>query len=294
MFVVGGKIMLQSNGLNKEMLDAFKYWILERHRIHIAKDIEHLPPPWTEDKILQTYRFCNVHREDDTVTRWIKENIRDPHDGDPYLWLNVTLARIINWPQTLAEIGYVERWDAAVADYVRRTVQARQLTGKKTFTSAYMVTGTESKGMSKINFTILLVGRVWTYKEELCQCSRLAEAEEVLTQAKGISTFLAGQIIADMKYTVALRGADDWWTWCAPGPGSVRGLNRLHNRPIEKQISVAQFRAEMDELMTQIPAMQLHAQDVQNCLCEFDKWCRVKFNEGTAPKQMYVPHEERT
>jgi hypothetical protein len=32
----------------------------------------------------------------------------------------------------------------------------------------------------------------------------------------------------------------------------------------------------------------LHAQDIQNCLCEFDKYERVRLGEGT-PKQLYKP-----
>lgn len=256
----------------------------------MKKDIEELPPPWTPDKILQDYRFCNVHREDDRVTRWIKDNLRDEFDGDPYLWLNITLARIINWPPTLREIGYLPVWNAEIADYVRRCVVARQLTGAKTFTSAYMVTGTESKGMKKVDFTLILTGRVWALKDMLLECISLKEAAEVLTQAKGISTFLAGQIIADMKYTSALRGAPDWWTWCAPGPGSVRGMNRLHGRDIEYRLPDDKFLAEMDELMGLVPRLELHAQDVQNCLCEWDKYSRVFNNEGTRPKQLYVPY----
>jgi len=35
------------------------------------------PGPWTEDGILQQFRFCNVHREDDTTTIWLRENVRE-------------------------------------------------------------------------------------------------------------------------------------------------------------------------------------------------------------------------
>ena len=32
----------------------------------------------TDDFAFQNYRFCNVHREHDRVTIWVKENIREP------------------------------------------------------------------------------------------------------------------------------------------------------------------------------------------------------------------------
>jgi len=33
------------------------------------------PPPWTIDEILQKYRFCNVRRADDRVSKWLIENV---------------------------------------------------------------------------------------------------------------------------------------------------------------------------------------------------------------------------
>ena len=31
-------------------------------------------PPWTNDNVLANVRFCNVRREDDAVTRWIRSH----------------------------------------------------------------------------------------------------------------------------------------------------------------------------------------------------------------------------
>jgi hypothetical protein len=43
---------------------------------------------------------------------------------------------------------------------------------------------------------------------------------------EGLGPFYIGQIIADLKYVEPLKSAKDWWTYCVPGPGSQRGLNR--------------------------------------------------------------------
>jgi hypothetical protein len=34
----------------------------------------------------------------------------------------------------------------------------------------------------------------------------------------------------------------------------------------------------------------LHAQDLQNCLCEFDKYERARLGQGV-PKQIYTPNQ---
>lgn len=52
--------------------------------------------PWTTDPILQQYRFCCVFREDDRVTRWFRENVREPMRGSPDVFLATVLFRWFN------------------------------------------------------------------------------------------------------------------------------------------------------------------------------------------------------
>jgi hypothetical protein len=86
-------------------------WIEEREAIRLRREAGE-PPPWTADPILATWSFCNVHREDDRVTRWIAEHWRKPHADDPDLWFAMAVARFVNWPGTLAELGWPVPWDA--------------------------------------------------------------------------------------------------------------------------------------------------------------------------------------
>jgi hypothetical protein len=100
---------------------------------------------------------------------------------------------------------------------------------------------------------------------------------------------MAGQVIANLKYVEPLRSADDWWT----GPGSRRGLNRALGRPVNAPWSEREWRTAFDRLYAHIkPALKragirLHAQDLQSCLCEFDKYERARLGEGT-PKRRYA------
>lgn len=276
--------------MDTDQLANFTYFVNERSLIHLRKDIEGLPPnKWTDDPILQTYRFCNVRREDDRVTRWIAKNWRQPADGHKSLPAAMLLARIINLPATLMAIGYPWHWER---DKFIATINRLMETGNKVWTSAYMVTGTESKGMTKAEYTALLMDRASAFLPFLPTDS-LADASECIQHVKGISTFLAGQVIADLKYTKNFRSATDWWTFAVPGPGSVRGLHRLHQRNYNKPMGESQFQQELAELNDrttgQIP--ELHFQDLQNCLCEWDKYQRALHEQGT-PKQHYLPSKE--
>ena len=64
----------------EEKIDSYFNYINERQAIYINK-VSGAEFPWTDDEILQTYSFCNVFRELDTVTIWLRENWRERY-GD--------------------------------------------------------------------------------------------------------------------------------------------------------------------------------------------------------------------
>jgi hypothetical protein len=102
---------------------------------------------------------------------------------------------------------------------------------------------------------------------------------------------MAGQIIADLKNTYGhpLYVAPDKATWSCPGPGSLRGLgwiNHGSNDPIPRghyHGMMELIRHEMyDNMGLEIP---MDNQDLQNCLCEFDKYMRVKTGVGASKRR---------
>jgi hypothetical protein len=45
------------------------------------------------------------------MTAWLRRNWRKPHADHPDFWFAMTVARVVNEPETLAEIGYPAPWD---------------------------------------------------------------------------------------------------------------------------------------------------------------------------------------
>lgn len=103
---------------------------------------------------------------------------------------------------------------------------------------------------------------------------------------------MVGQIVADIKYAGVLKDAPDWMTWTVSGPGSRRGLNRVMGFDLGKGWNDRNFRAAMlilrERVNDTLPSWMepLHAQDLQNCLCEFDKYERVRLGQGR-PRSLY-------
>lgn len=117
----------------------------------------------------------------------------------------------------------------------------------------------------------------------------------VLTTAKNWGSFMAGQVVADLTYTPLLADATDLNTWAPKGPGSVRGYNRLLGLPLKQKAPsnevwcgvLQRWRAELIETLG--PGYgDVNLMDLQNCLCETDKYLRVKAGEGR-PRSTYKP-----
>jgi hypothetical protein len=121
----------------------------------------------------------------------------------------------------------------------------------------------------------------------------LEEFFKRLKQYDTMGSFLAAQVVADMKFQGHARHAPDWWTFAAPGPGSERGLNRVLERPKDTPWRGATWHSALADLHAAINPMavkhnmpKISAQDLQNCLCEYDKYQRVLLGEGR-PRSTY-------
>lgn len=269
--------------INANLLGELAYWMRERQKIHDLK-MEGVPRPWTKDPILRSFKFCNVKREDDRVTQWFAKNWRnEKYWEEPNFIPAMMLGRTINWPDTLEYIGFPSVWDK---DEYCRKLDAYQGKGNKVYTGAYMITA----GPTGIRKNAWVTGNADYYFKNPPDLDpfSIQKSWEIIINNKYpcVGPFIAGQIIADLKQTMVLCEAKDWFTWAALGPGSARGLNRLHGRKLSNPLTQAYGLKEMLEVKEYLGRGDLCLQDIQNCLCEFDKWQRVKLGQGK-PRSSY-------
>ncbi len=275
-------------------------FVNERELIRKRKEAD--LSPYTQNEILNRYRFCNVRRKDDRVTRWLLQHYYTNNIGD--VWFKAMIARLINWPPTLKYLldkdaipHRVEEFDV---DYFIRCLEELKKQGIKMFSSAYVVYPTRLEGTKSENMSNHIIAPLSMKAQEIRDAISRNSIEDVtntLATCFGIKTFIAGQVSADLTYIMGqLLNAEDLYTYAPKGPGSQRGLNRLHDRYLKASFVKGQFTDElMDarEIIVRSNAefndLTLH--DVQNVMCEFDKYLRVKFNEGK-PKQIYKPTME--
>ncbi len=280
------------------------HWVREREAVRIRKRAG-MAAPWTDDPIISKYRFCNVRREDDRVTVWVRKHIREPFADDPNLWFMLAIARWINWPDTLDELmraGF-GAWPDDVRfslDRMSEVLNRREARKDKVFTGAYTINAPAKKGASKIDYvTETVLGDVWRSRGRvagvlegqrgLLSQPTLRAAHAELLRYHGWGEFMAYQVVVDLRFTRYLIGAADITTWAAAGPGTIRGLNRIAGRradsPLPQWTALHEMRA-LYATIQQETGVAMDFSDVPNILCETDKYLRVLNGEG-APRALY-------
>jgi hypothetical protein len=270
-----------------DIQELFVYFVQEREKARLAKEAGEFPT--STDPIIATYRFCNVNREHDAVTRWIAENVRSLELSHEYMVLNLCAARIFNEPPVLRHVLPFKDSDRLLFKVAALKKQGKQA---RIFRGAYMmpVHGNNGGGCSAITYWC---DNLKALKAKgLSGFNNLGSLAEKIASVKGFGGFLANQVCADLRYTkfYPRRSTEDWETYVSCGPGSVRGIQRYYeigsfgpNRaPIGRGTknfyadSVLKIRDEISgDLDPVIQEYFLDPNNVSNCFCEFDKFCRA-------------------
>lgn len=261
------------------------FWIIERDNMRERKDAGGKPDlafGWSSYVHMGTVRYCNVRREDDSVTRWLARHWR-PQFSQPW---HTVLARMVNYIPTLNELVVGLESGSSVPDLGQAMKRQRAL-GHKIWTSAYTIS-TAGQTIDKVDYVMGVVADVqgrWTAPRE----QSLAAWHHTLSNFKGLGSFLSAQVVADMKNTVGhpLASAPDWYAWSAYGPGSMKGLAAYFGTPCTPKNYPAMLSTCWEETMPHLPdhLKIMHMQDFQNCMCEFSKYMRVR--EGGHVRNKY-------
>ena len=288
----------------------FADFMRERHEIYVRRQ-KGQAAPWTVDPVLQTYRFCNVYRELDTVTIWVRQNIREPFADHPNLWFMLCAARQINHPGTLAElIADKKAWPHAKdlskwePERLRAIMNDRKARGAQVYTGAYMLTNVLNKNDPRPHdkpwFTAYKVlGNVRDMQKEVQAAIPVSmeATHAVLRTGYGWGGFMAYEVVCDMRWTALGGHWPDINTFAHAGPGALRGLNIVEGKPKTTprkeapalsmmQALLAETRREWPKPSKLYPRLELR--EIEHSLCEYDKWSRVRNGEG-APRSKFKP-----
>lgn len=277
-------------------------FVNERENIRIRK-ASGQPGPWTTDPILAKYRFCNIRRRDDRVSQWLLYHYYPNMDPRKDVWLSAVIARYINWPPTLDAFReadlYFDDADNFDAYGFKHVISLLKADGEKIYTGAYMVyPGTTNEPLKNKEEFIAdkVIAGLLANRDAIRNAVRSNSIENtvnVLSSSFGMQTFMAGQVAADLTYLDGqLKQARDLYTYAPRGPGSQRGLNRLYDQKLSKSWDRDEFCDALIEIRRKISEelslSDLTLHDYQNLMCEYDKYERVRLEEGR-PRSAYKP-----
>lgn len=279
----------------RRLFDAYWRFAAERQRIFELR-IADPTGPWTEDPILQRFKFCNTFRASDRISQYlISRVIYDPTARDlpaEDVFLRIVLFRLFSKESTwealeLATDGVrrdtfdVERL-GAVLDDLRRDGPI--------YTAAFMLCAHDAYGHRiKHRNHLELVRRMFApgaLGAALAAAKNLGEVYEALKAWPMIGAFLGYQLAIDLNYAEELNFNEDDFT--VPGPGALRGLQKVfsdlagHSPQQLIMRMVDRQETEFDRLGLEWNGLfgrRLHAIDCQGLFCETDKYARAAFPE---------------
>lgn len=285
------------------------YWRFAAERQEIFFRRLSQPPPWTQDPILQSYKFTNAYRASDRVSQFLLRNVIYQGDQTPKeIFFRTILFKLFNristWQLLVDRLGWpiisnfkVDLYDRVLTDALNRT--------DKIYSGAYIMPSATIFGRDRKHSNhLLLVDKM--LRDELPD--RISEAPSMdrvflmLRTYPSIGDFLAFQMTIDLNYSQTLNFSE--MEFVVPGPGALDGIRKCF-------VSLGDYSAaDTIRLVaeTQIEQFQqrgipfkslwgrsLQLVDCQNLFCEVDKYARIAHPEIQIPtgrhriKQRYQP-----
>jgi len=288
------------------------YWrfAAERQAIFFRR-LEGTAFPWTQDSILQTYKFTNVYRASDRVSQFL---IRRVIYGEGYstapeeVAFRTLLFKLFNrestWRLLEAQLGPLT-WKRFSPEAYDRVLSAAAAKGIRLYSAAYIIPPV-ALGQSKVKhrghlrlIELILRG---DFVSRLQDTRDLREAFLLLKSYPSLGDFLAFQLATDLNYS-ELTDHDEA-EFVVAGPGARDGLSKTFPgaSPEDAAALIAMMmerqEAEFKRLGLDFHTLwgrRLQLVDCQNLFCEISKYTRVSHPEigglsgRTRIKQMFKP-----
>ena len=274
----------------QHIYDLYWYFASERQQI-FEKRLAGQPAPWTDDPILQKYKFCNVFRAADRVSQYmIREVCYHTEDCSPEDRLFQIVAfrlfsKIETWDAVRNFLGRSPTMDNLVdGSFTKALEYANEINGGL-YTSAFILCATNAYGQPRkyLNHVELLRDMFVNHQlaEQLLSATSLQEIYTLLHAFPLMGDFMSYQTAIDLNYSVLINFSENEFT--QPGPGALRGMAKVFENlgnysPSEVIMWMVEQQTKEFARLGLPPATlfgrPLQAIDCQNIFCETDKYCR--------------------
>jgi len=291
-----------------EIYDIFWYFASERQNIWYKK-LNGEKAPYTEDKILQEYKFCNAYRVLDRVSQYMLKNViyNRKEYSDKDMLFRIILFKIFNkedtWQFLKEKLGDITLNNFSFEKYNELLNNMREL-GMKIYNDAYISCANKAYGYDLKHQNHLALIEDMFFKsniyEKIKSTISMEEVFNILKSYPLIGDFMAYQLATDINYSNITNFDES--TFTIPGPGAKRGIKKcfedLEGSSYEDVIKYMYNNQEKEFKrlgldFKYLGGRKLQLIDIQNLFCETDKYLREKRPElktnRVKIKKKYVP-----
>jgi hypothetical protein len=274
----------------QHIYDLYWYFASERQQI-FEKRLAQQPGPWTEDSILQQYKFCNVFRATDRVSQYmIRDVCYHSEDCTPADRLFQIVAfrlfsKIETWQAVQNFLDHSPTIENLIDGSFTKALEYANEINNGLYTNAFILCATNAYGQPRKYLTHVELLRDMFVShdlaEQLLNARSLREIYTLLHAFPLMGDFMSYQTAVDLNYSALIDFSENSFT--QPGPGALRGMAKVFESlgdysPAETILWMVEQQHEAFARLDLPPAnlfgRSLQAIDCQGLFCETDKYCR--------------------
>jgi len=297
------------------------YWTFaSRRQAAYERRLSHEAWPWTEDRILQEYKFCNVFRAADRVSQYM---IRDvayaseasaPDDKVFQIVAFRTFSNIATWRGLRAAFNGPPTIEDLRSGAFEIALDKIKRANGGLYTGAFILCANKAFGFDEKHRNHAALFKKMFIQDGVGRSLRTANSLEqvvhLLQEFPLMGPFMAYQTAIDLNYSDLFHFDENDYTQA--GPGALRGLKKafvdLGDFSPAEAIQWMVDRQDQEFARLGLPfdglfGRKLHAIDCQGLFCELDKYCReaapelvsnrsrikARFTASSEPLDLFFP-----
>lgn len=255
--------------------------------------INDLSKPWSNDDVLNQYKFTNAYRAADRVSQYLIRNViyndAFPSSAKETLF-RILLFKLFNkietWELIISEFG-IPTYEDYNFDAYDKLLSAVMSAGERIYSAAYIMPsvssyfGYQRKHSNHLKLIEFIIEE--ETHERLTDSSSLQQAFELIKRFPGLGDFLAYQLVIDINYSPIIDFSES--SFVVPGPGAIGGISKCFaDTGGLSNVEIIKFMTDRQELEFErlgldfktLWGRRLQLIDCQNLFCEVDKYARVR------------------
>ena len=284
------KSMANSLTPRQDVYDIYWYFAAERQSI-FEKRLSGQTGPWSNDPILQEYKFCNVYRAVDRVSQYMIRNVcYNKEDNNPTDRLFQIIAfrifsSIETWKLLEKKLGSAPTIDNLVDGSFEQALNDIKKETSKLYTGAFILCATNAYGRQLKHLNHVELFKDMFINQDLgskiLKAKSLKQIYDLIHSFPLMGDFMSYQIAIDLNYSDLVNFSENEFT--KAGPGALRGIKKVFEDTggLSPEEVIMWMIEHQDEEFKRLGynfkglfGRPLHAIDAQGLFCETDKYCR--------------------